>query len=195
MLGVRSVIVAAALAFAPASAFAQAAPATTAAAPSAKAADGTNRAAGPGTPESADAVKVRYPPSSARWKILVSGIAVTGVAYGGMALMGALWEGIPAADMHYIPVAGPWIAIANSGCGPTEETTPGEGDCEALIGLRAAIYVIDGLLQLGGLGLVVQSIAMTTEASSEAPAAKKATILPIPMITPTSVGFGVTGTF
>lgn len=186
-------LLAGACALAPRAAEAQGAP--QAAEPPAKAVEPTtSRAAGPATAETTDGPVVRHPPSSARWKVLLLGLGVTGVAYGGAALMGGLWEDIPSGEMLYIPVAGPWIAIADSGCAPDEETNPGDGDCEALIGVRAAIYVVGGLLQLGGLGIVATSIAMTTE-SSETPQVKKATVLPIPMVTPTSVGFGVIGTF
>lgn len=136
----------------------------------------------------------RFPPSAARWRIFAAGLSVTIVAYGGAALMGGLWKDIPGGDYLFAPVAGPWIALAQSGCGPDEETTEGEGDCEALIGLRAAIYVVDGLLQLGGLGIIAESIIMTTE-SEDAKAPAKATVLPTPIVTPTMVGLGVAGTF
>ena len=144
-------------------------------------------------PPAEEEVVQRYPPTAARWRILVAGLGITAVAYGGAALMGGLWEGVPGGDYLFIPVAGPWIALGMSGCGPDEESTPGEGDCEALIGVRAAIYVVDGLLQIGGLGLVGQSIFMTTESETAAPAS--ATILPAPIVTPTMTGFGVVGTF
>lgn len=143
-------------------------------------------------PATDDEITVRYPPSSARWRLLVAGLGITAVGYGASALIGGLWEGVPSGDMLFIPVAGPWIALADSGCGPTEESTPGEGDCEAMIGVRAAIYVVDGLLQLGGLGLVAESIFITTE-SETAPAPVKAGVVPI--VTPTVVGLGVGGTF
>ena len=143
-------------------------------------------------PGEEDALIVRYPPTSARWRILVAGLGITAVGYGASALMGGLWEGIPGGDMLYIPVAGPWIALGQSGCAPTEESTPGEGDCEAMIGLRAAVFVVDGLLQLGGLALVAESIFMTTESDGPAPPAKAAVV---PIVTPTMVGLGVGGTF
>lgn len=148
----------------------------------------------PATPAGAEEPVVqRYPPSSARWRVLLAGLGVTAVAYGGAALMGGVWTDIPGGDPYlFIPVAGPWIALGKSGCAPDEESSPGEGDCEAMIGVRAAIYVVDGLLQLGGLGLVATSIAMTTESEDAAPSA---TILPGPIVTPTMVGLGVVGTF
>src|SRR5690606_4091820 len=105
----------------------------------------------PPAPVDEETVPQRYPPSSARWRVLLAGIGVTAVSYGGAALMGAFWKDIPGGDPYlYIPVAGPWIALGKSGCAPDEESSEGEGDCEALIGVRAGIYILDGLLQIGG---------------------------------------------
>lgn len=139
-----------------------------------------------------DEVIVKYPPPGARWRVLLAGSGMTLVAYGGSALMGGLWEDIPGADMLFIPVAGPWIALGQSGCAPDEETTPGEGDCEALIGLRAALFIVDGLFQAAGLAVVGEGIFMKTE-DPEAP--PKAAILPMPIVTENSIGVGVVGTF
>ncbi len=139
-----------------------------------------------------DEVIVKYPPPGARWRALVAGSGMTLVAYGGSALMGALWDQVPGSDMLFIPVAGPWIALGQSGCAPEEETTPGQGDCEAMIGLRAALFIVDGLLQAAGLAIIGEGIFMKTE-DPEAP--PKAAILPGPIVTEHSVGFGVMGTF
>lgn len=134
----------------------------------------------------------RNPPSSARWKILVAGIGLTAVGYAGSALMGGLWEGVPGGDFLFIPVAGPWIALGKSGCVPEEESSTGAGDCGGMMALRGVIYVVDALVQLGGLGIVGESIFMTTESPD---AAAKAAVLPMPIITEHTIGLGVVGTF
>ncbi len=139
-----------------------------------------------------DEVIVKYPPPGARWRALVAGSGMTLVAYGGSALMGALWDQVPGSDMLFIPVAGPWIALGQSGCAPDEETTPGQGDCEALIGLRAALFIVDGLVQAAGLAIVGEGIFMKTEDPDAPP---KAAILPMPIVTENSIGLGVMGTF
>ncbi|MFO0549238.1 MAG: hypothetical protein U0271_12675 [Polyangiaceae bacterium] len=146
-----------------------------------------------GKPAPTEQVEVvqRYPKSSARWKVIVAGAAVTVVAYGGAALTGGLWNDYPGADMLYIPVAGPWIALGQSGCAPDEETSPGAGDCEAIMGARAAIYIVDGLLQLGGLALVAEGIFMTTE-SDQPPAA---TVVPVPFVSEHTAGLSLFGRF
>lgn len=134
----------------------------------------------------------RNPPSSARWKILVAGIGLTAVGYAGSALMGGLWEGVPGGDFLFIPVAGPWIALGKSGCVPEEESSTGAGDCGGMMALRGVIYVVDALVQLGGLGIVGESIFMTTESPDAAP---KAAVLPMPIVTEHTIGLGVVGTF
>ncbi len=130
------------------------------------------------------------PPPDVRWRVLLGGLGVFGVSYGGMALMGGLWDGLPGADYLFIPVAGPWIALGESGCAPGEETVEGDGDCDAMMGLRGVIYVVDGLLQLGGLGLIGQSIFMDT-----ADPANTATVMPVPFMERDALGLGVVGTF
>jgi hypothetical protein len=178
---------------APADARAQDAPPAKAAAQPKKDPPASKGAPSDGSPgASEETIVERYPPSSVRWKIVISGIAVTGVAYAGAAMMGGLWDGIPAGDMLYIPVAGPWIALAESGCTESEDPD-GEGDCAALLGLRAALYVVDGLMQIGGLGLIAESIFMTTESSDLSQ--PNTVLLPAPIVTPTMVGFGLSGTF
>jgi len=150
------------------------------------------------TTASSEEVVERYPPSSVRWKVLIAGITLTGLGYGGMALMGGLWDGVPGGDYLYIPLAGPWVALGKSGCTP-DESAPVEGTvtpqtCGGMQALRGIIYVVGSLVQLGGLGLVGESIFMTTESPDAAPV-KKTAILPMPIITQDSVGLGVIGTF
>lgn len=139
---------------------------------------------------------LRYPPSSARYGVVIAGAIMTSVTYGGAAAMGAGWSEVPGADMLYIPVAGPWIALGESGCAPTEESAPGAGDCEAIMVARGLLFVLDGLLQAGGLVIVTEGIFMTTESESAAPAEpKKASIAPAPFVTRDAIGVGLLGTF
>jgi len=139
-----------------------------------------------------DDLLVRYPPPGARWRALVAGAGMTLVAYGGAAIMGAGWDQVPGSDMLFVPIAGPWVALGQSGCAPEEETTPGEGDCGALMGLRGVLFVVDGLLQAAGLAIVGEGIFMTT---AEPDAPPKAAIMPMPIVTEHSLGIGVIGTF
>lgn len=149
-------------------------------------------AAAPGATEKE--LVLRYPPSSARWKILIAGIATFAVGYGVSAGMGGAWSDVPGRDWLFVPVIGPWAALGTGGCAPDEESSPGEGDCEGWLALRGVVFVLDGLVQLGGLGITAESIFMTTEADAAAPPAK-ATILPAPIVTEHGAGFGIVGTF
>ncbi len=142
----------------------------------------------------ADELELRHPPSSSRWKIIVAGVATTLVAYGGAAAMGGAFSDVPGRDMLFIPVAGPWIALGEGGCAPDEETTKGQGDCEGWLAVRGILYVIDGLVQLGGLGITAEGIFMTTEADGPAEP-KKALVMPAPIVSERSIGFGLVGAF
>lgn len=137
---------------------------------------------------------VRYPPSSVRPKLIVGGIAITGIAYGA-AFLGAeaapTWPG--SAELK-APIVGPWITLAKNGCPPENQ------GCDAFVYLRAGLLVIDGLLQAAGLAIVAEAIVMKTEAAPAAPAAPAKslasfTFQPAPFVTPTSAGFGLVGTF
>lgn len=141
-----------------------------------------------------DPAPVRYPPSSVRPKLIVGGIAVTGIAYGAAFLGAEAAATWPGSQELKAPIVGPWIALAMNGC-PKED--PG---CDAFVYLRASLLVIDGLLQAAGLAVVAEAIVMKTEAAPAAPAgpAKAVasfTFQPAPFVTPTSAGFGLVGTF
>lgn len=134
---------------------------------------------------------LRYPPSSVRPKLIVGGLAITGVAYGA-AFLGAeatpTWPG--SSDELKVPVIGPWWALAKNGCPPED---PG---CDAFVYLRAGLLVIDGLLQAAGLAIVAEALVMKTEAAPAAPKPAAAfTWKPAPFVTPTAAGVGFVGTF
>ncbi|HZF51953.1 MAG TPA: hypothetical protein VE093_25045 [Polyangiaceae bacterium] len=132
----------------------------------------------------------RYPPSSVRPRIIVAGIAVAGLAYGGALLGAALAPDLPGMDDMRIPIAGPWISLAQMSC-PAEEE-----DCSAELVLRGILTVADGLMQLGGLAIVGEGIFMTTEATSpEAPKPQAFTVRAAPIVTGSMTGVGITGTF
>ncbi|NUO52986.1 MAG: hypothetical protein HOV80_29420 [Polyangiaceae bacterium] len=181
-----------ALALGAAGLFTSPAAAQDAAAP-AGAAGETPAATAAAAPPAEKEVVLRYPPSSARWKILIAGLATFAVGYGASAGMGGAWNDVPGHDWLFVPVIGPWAALGTGGCAADEESRPGEGDCEGWLALRGILFVIDGLVQIGGLGITAESIFMTTEADSPAPA--KATVMPAPIVTEHGAGFGIRGTF
>jgi hypothetical protein len=132
----------------------------------------------------------RYPPSSVRLKLVVGGLVVTGVAYGAGFLAASSWPDAPGASELKIPVVGPWIALAKNGCAADDP------DCGFALYFRGFLTVVDGLMQLGGLGIAGEGIFMTTEASAPTPpSTSKVIVRPAPIVTGTGAGFGVVGTF
>jgi hypothetical protein len=148
------------------------------------------RAQEPAKPDEADALGPRrYPPTSVRPRIIVAGLAVTGLAYGGALLGHALAPSLPGMDDLQIPIAGPWISLAQMDCPADEE------DCSAELVLRGILTIADGLMQIGGLAIVGEGIFMTTEAAPAAPKPEAFTIRAAPIVTGSMTGIGITGTF
>lgn len=172
------------------------------------------------------ALEMRYPPPAARFKLLTAGVLLTGGAWGVSFAAAQGWpeqpciltpagyvyannkqllctSGPPGSASLKIPVAGPWIALGKSGCA-VDETSP----CAAKIGVRAALLVLDGIVQLGGLALIAEAIIMKTESSAPAPAKKDSALAlrfssrhvnveltPVPVVSSTMSGMGLVGTF
>lgn len=130
---------------------------------------------------------MRYPPSSVRFPLIAGGVGVLGLAYGLGAMCAGLWPEVPGAEPWlYIPIIGPWAALAKSGCA---EDDP---DCSAIIYIRGVLYVLSGIAQIGGAGLIGEGIFMTTEAEGAAP---KASWTIVPTGGPNQAGIAAVGTF
>jgi hypothetical protein len=144
--------------------------------------------------EPSDAVlPKRYPPSSVRWKLVGGGLALSGAAYGTAYLCSSTWPDAPGADALKIPVVGPWIALADSGCA---EDDP---DCGFTAYLRGFLTIVDGFIQAGGVGIAGEGLFMTTEREAPPPtrrsAGTKVVVRPVPIVTARTTGFGVVGAF
>jgi hypothetical protein len=163
--------------------------------------------------------EVRYPPSSVRIKLVAGGLAISGLAYAAVFGSARSWpeerwdegsdtkpgdptsglkEGIPGADRLFIPFVGPWLALGKSEC-PT--TADNKHSCNAFVYVRGILFVIDGIAQIAGLGLVAEGIFMKTEGGR--PAKKSLalglpfgiTVHPVPVASARSTGLGVIGNF
>lgn len=137
---------------------------------------------------------LRYPPSSVRPRLIVGGLAITGVAYGAAFLGAEATPTWPGTNEMKVPVIGPWWSLALNGCPPED---PG---CDAFVYLRGSLLVLDGLLQAAGLAIAAEGIFMKTEATPAKPAeppkpSAMFTWRPAPFVTPTSAGVGFVGTF
>lgn len=132
----------------------------------------------------------RYPPSSVRPKLIIGGLAVTGLAYGAGFLAASSWPEVPGSSELKIPVVGPWIALAKNDCASDDP------DCGFILYMRGFLTIVDGLIQLGGLGIAGEGVFMTTESSRAQPVKPAAiTVRPAPIVAGSGAGFGVVGTF
>jgi hypothetical protein len=132
----------------------------------------------------------RYPPSSVRPKLVVGGLAVTGLAYGGALLTASLTADEPGSSELQIPIVGPWMSIGKIECPKSDP------ECGFTLYLRGILTAVDGLMQLGGLGIVGEGLFMKTEASPAAGEKEQGIwIRPAPVVTGTTTGIGVIGTF
>lgn len=137
-----------------------------------------------------EAKPMRYPPSSVRPKLIAGGLLVTGLAYGGAALTASLSSDWPGSSDLLIPIAGPWMSLGKSAC-PADDP-----ECGVTLYIRGFLLALDGLMQIGGVGIAGEGLFMKTEASAPAAAAPQAwRIRPVPIVTATTTGFGVVGTF
>jgi hypothetical protein len=130
----------------------------------------------------------RYPPSSVRPKLIIGGLSLFALSYGTGFLVSSLLPDQPGATKLQYPVVGPWMALPENKC-----VEYGSTDCTPELVGRVFAYSIAGLAQIGGLALVTQALVMTTEAP--APKVESAFVTPIPMVSPTMVGFGFAGRF
>lgn len=149
--------------------------------------------------EASEAPPRRYPPPIVRLEVAGIGLLITGAAWGASFASGQNWPTVPGASDLKIPVVGPWMALGKSGCASDETDCEGAG---AKIGVRAALYVIDGIAQLAGLALIAEAIVMKTEPAKKKGASSpfalrlgKVELTPVPVSTPTMTGLGFVGTF
>jgi hypothetical protein len=175
----------------------------------------------PVEPDLTAPVELHYPPPSVRFKVLATGVFVTGAAWGGAFAASRIWPENPCiitvagavypttmtpctsgpAGSHYlsIPIAGPWLAL-----GKIAYCAPDEYNCTAaLTGFRGVAYVVDGVVQVAGLGLILEALIMKTESAADP--GKKASaftmhagsveLMPIPIATQRMTGLGLTGSF
>jgi hypothetical protein len=111
-----------------------------------------------------------------------------------------------------IPVAGPWIGIANNGCAETEPNCS-----KSLVIIRTVLMALDGAAQAGSLAVMLEGLFMPTQEipagalppveaprtpSSPPPKTPPANgdknlfFVPLPMtVGARGVGLGVTGSF
>ncbi len=97
------------------------------------------------------------PPSSARWSALLAGTAVLAGSYGIGFGTSYMWPSAPTAPDLRLPVVGPWMALANAGCGDNES------GCETVtVVIRSLLATLSGLGQAGGVFLMSEALFLPT---------------------------------
>lgn len=105
-----------------------------------------------------------YPPPGTEYKLAVAGLLTTGIFYGAAAGMSYAYPDTPGAKDLRIPVAGPWMAIANNGCRPDEP------DCSRVwVVVRGILMALDGLGQAAGIGMMIESLVLPTQEQAPVP--------------------------
>jgi len=133
-----------------------------------------------------------FPRDSTRWTLVLGGVGMTGVWYGAAVGFSYLWPDAPGAMDLRIPVAGPWMALADTGCADDEP------DCSMFkVVLRAVLTTFDAIGQTGGIGVALEGLFLPT---ATGPAASTATSgvqwTPVPVVTEDGhLGLGVFGRF
>ena len=137
----------------------------------------------------------KYPPPGTGWWMAAAGIGTTAVWYGGAVGLSYLWPSAPSANRLRYPVAGPWMALAKSGCPASEP------DCSLFwVVLRAVLTTVDGIGQAGGLALLAEAAFVPTAPSDSAsagspPAEAKLELTPVPFVSEDGAGIGFVGRF
>jgi hypothetical protein len=95
----------------------------------------------------------------------------------------------PWAKSMRIPVAGPFIALKDMGCQKDDPdcTTP-------IVVVRSVLAVIDGVGQVGGVGILLESLLLPSGAPPPPPP-KRASFRAAPIVTGRTLGLAVTGEF
>ncbi|MEZ4376500.1 MAG: hypothetical protein R3B07_37190 [Polyangiaceae bacterium] len=133
-----------------------------------------------------------YPPDGARPNMFVAGALTTGIWYGAAVSFSYLWPDAPGANDLRIPVAGPWMALADTGCADTD---PG---CSTFtVVLRAILTTIDAVGQAGGLLIMAEAAFLHTDsgAPKRKPKPKSAGVSAAPWVSGDAMGLGVFGSF
>ncbi len=106
----------------------------------------------------------QLPPPSARWKLVLGGVATTAGFYAIAQPFSYAWPDVPGGTDLRIPVVGPWMAIADSGC-----AADNPGCSKVWMVTRAVLTAIDGLGQAGGLAIAFEGIFLPTSTRPEQP--------------------------
>jgi hypothetical protein len=110
-----------------------------------------------------------FPPPHARGSLLLLGAATTTAWYSLALVPSLIWRDFPGSRDLRAPVAGPWMALADTGC-PDENP-----DCSKVwVVVRAILIGVDGVGQAGGLAVMAEAALMPTSSFRVAPPPRSA---------------------
>lgn len=112
-----------------------------------------------------------FPAPWTRSQVAAIGAATTAGSYGLAVGASYLFPGARGADQLRIPVAGPWLALGETGCPADDPHCP-----IVPIVIRAVLTGLDGVMQAGGLFVMLEGAFMPTRRVAPEPSA----LLPSP---------------
>lgn len=141
-----------------------------------------------------------FPTPDTRLPTVAVGLSMTAVAYGGALGGSYLYPTARGSDELRVPIAGPWMSIAETGC---PATTP---DCSTFWKVVGVVLKgFSGIVQAGGVLVVAEGLFMPTLAPKETSLlrAPKSLATPkvqsswgvTPTVLPGGAGLGVVGLF
>ncbi len=140
-----------------------------------------------------------YPPSGTQLNLALVGLGVTSFWYGAALGSSYAWPDAPGAADLRIPIAGPWMALGETGCADDDP------NCSTFtMVLRAILTTIDAVGQTGGVLAVAEAAFMPTQEAASPKArplprlrrARGAEVRPVPYAAgKDALGFGLVGQF
>jgi hypothetical protein len=141
-----------------------------------------------------------YPPTGVQTGLFFAGLGATAGWYGAAVGFSYLFPDAPGAEDLRIPVAGPWMALADTGCADDDP------DCSIfIVVLRAILTTMDAVGQTGGVAVMAEAIFLPTQEQAaptrerRRPRLRRETgvvVRPAPVVTGRDgIGLGVVGSF
>ena len=140
-----------------------------------------------------------YPAPNTQLDLALVGVGVTAAWYGAALGFSYAWPDAPGADNLRIPVAGPWMALGETGCAKDDP------NCSTFtVVLRAILTTLDAVGQTGGVLVVAEAAFLPTQEPSASPRRPRPKlrreqglrVLPVPYTAGTDgVGLGLVGRF
>jgi hypothetical protein len=130
------------------------------------------------------------PSPATRYNLALTGAGIAVGWYGAAVAASFMWpNGAWVSDVR-IPIAGPWMALRHFKCGP------GELNCgTGLVIARGILAGMDGIGQVGGLAVALESLFLPVRASNQARRmhTPHAWVRPVPILSGDTIGLGVVG--